>query len=199
MTSDLDLDLPESADSDDLSELDDLLGESLTIAAARKAAKSGKKDVSSDLIDIAQAADAALQWEPTTAIARFIEQHCDCGATHTRFDSWFILSQHRRIADGRRWKRTDSHEGLPATQYTVREDVTYCADCVSNDEYPLATEENCPGISCLGEAAAQCLCPEEIDQLPLPFDEAQLDEIAAEMDEILDTEDKAIWEEIENA
>lgn len=140
---------------DDFDELNDLLADSLKLADARKAVKRAKANngiVAPELADIAAAAEAALRWTPQAAVARFVEEHCNCGASHRRFDGWFILSQHRQDQSARRLVRSDSHENLPAWHYVAEEVVSECAECLDSQELPLATPDFLLGVDALGQA-----------------------------------------------
>ena len=140
----------DSADED----LDSLLTDSINIAAARKAVKrapAGKADPA--LVAIAEAAEAALRWNPEAAIARFVDVQCSCGAHSRRFDGWFILSLHRTDLTARRFARAEDHNDLPSWHYVAQETVAYCAECVSAEDLPLATPDYLIGLSALGEPA----------------------------------------------
>lgn len=138
---------------DDFDDLNELLSIALEVAAARKAVKTRGAAVDPALAQIAEAAEAALRWKPEAAIARFAEVHCACGSSHKRFDGWFIFSTHRTDPGARRFLRADNHNDLPAWQYTALEEVTYCTECVSTEDLPIATPDYLMGIDALGQAA----------------------------------------------
>lgn len=132
------LDHPENDLADPGMDLDDLLSESLTIAAARKTARSTPKGTDPDAEALAAQADAALTWAPSHSIAHFIIEECGCGAAHRRFNAWYILSSHRWLPGVHRLLRSESdHQGLPTFQYTTRTATTYCADCLADDDLPI--------------------------------------------------------------
>lgn len=157
--------IPETP-ADELDDLNALLGEAVQIAAARKAVRRGATTgakVDPAMADLAAMAEAALRWTPQAAVARFVEEHCACGASHKRFDGWFILSQHRTDPSARRFVRAESHEDLPAWHYVALVEVTYCAECVESEALPLATPDFLTGIDALGmpplDAGAQLSIP----------------------------------------
>lgn len=157
--------IPETP-ADELDDLNALLGEAVQIAAARKAVRRGATTgakVDPAMADLAAMAEAALRWTPQAAVARFVEEHCACGASHKRFDGWFILSQHRTDPSARRFARSDSHEDLPSWHYVALQEVTYCAECVESEALPLATPDFLTGIDALGmpplDAGAQLSIP----------------------------------------
>lgn len=142
---------------DDLDDLNALLGEAVQIAAARKAVRRGATTgakVDPAMADLAALAEAAMRWTPQAAVARFVEEHCACGASHKRFDGWFILSHHRTDHSARRFVRADSHEDLPAWHYIALQEVAYCAECVESEALPLATPDFLTGIDALGQPPA---------------------------------------------
>jgi hypothetical protein len=157
---------------DDFSELDALLAGAVKLAEARKQARKPRSTVTGSLTpeDIEQLAHAndLLTWEDEYAVARFVESHCLCGSSHTRFDGWFIVSQHRRDASARRFRRNGGHEGLPAWKTVVAEETAECAECLSNCDLPLATSETFEGIEALGQP---CEC--NYGQLALALDAAE--------------------------
>ena len=181
---------PEEAHpTSDLDSLDDLLNEAVTIAEARKQTRrtvNGTKNVDPALLDIARAADAAMLWKPEYAVAHFVEEHCSCGASHKRFDGWFIVSSHHREPHARRFLRTDGHQDLPTWQYITERDLEFCAECVSEFALPLATLDLLTGIEALGTPAACCIDSDLQTTLDLDLGE-QLDETDPlnELDELL--------------
>ncbi len=166
-------------------DLDSLLSEAITLADARKAVRksAGKRQIDPALADIVQAADAALTWLPEYTVARFAETHCTCGASHRRFDGWFVVSQHRRDPHARRFVRSDSHHDLPAWQYTAVEEVDFCGECVSEFALPHATIDQLTGIDALG-TPAEC-CGSHYEQLCMRLEAAEaaaIDEGDTELD-----------------
>lgn len=145
--------VPETS-AEDLDDLNALLSDAVQIAAARKAVRRGATTgakVDPAMADLAALAEAAIRWTPKAAIARFVEEHCACGASHKRFDGWFILSHHRTDPSARRFVRSESHEDLPAWHYIALQEVAYCAECVESEALPLATPDFLTGIDALGQ------------------------------------------------
>jgi hypothetical protein len=182
-----DLESPAESPADDFDDLEQLLAGAVKAAEAKKTLKSLKRTKIGTLTeeDIQALANAneALTWDDESAIARFIETHCLCGSSTRRFDGWFIVSQHRRDASARRYRRSEDHEGLPAWRYVTLEEVGGCCECLQLDELPLATEEDLPGIEALGECP-QCEC----EQLVLELDavaEQQMNDLLEELKEEL--------------
>lgn len=191
---------------EDFADLDDLLADAVQVAEARKLAKKQGTKASAEVRAIIREADAEMSWEPVYAIARFVEQHCTCGGSHRRFDSWFIVSQHRREAGSKRFLRSDSHNGLPAWQYVAGEEVTDCAECLAEAALPFATIDQLMGVDALGEPAPCCIHCEgqselelhDTPWLPLSEDE-QAEEDWLEAEEAADDmQDKHLFEGIEN-
>lgn len=176
--------------SDDFDDLDALLADAVELAEARKVAKKKGTRTDPAVAAIVREADVQMSWEPQFAVARFVEQHCSCGASHRRFDSWYIVSQHRREETSRRFARSPDHADLPAWQYVAEEQVENCAECLQEVALPYATIDQLMGIEALG-SPADCCCPD------CAQDELELEEPEAEY--LDDAEDKALWEELENA
>lgn len=182
--------LPPQEDFDDL---DSLLAEAVEVAEARKLARKKGTRTPPAVAAIVREADAEMTWTPQFAIARFVETHCSCGASHRQFDGWFIVSQHKREPSSRRFLRSDNHHNLPAWQFTAQEDSSYCVECLEGEALPLAVIDQLLGLEALGQAATCCLPAthqQALDLFPPPQDQ--------DLDQDLDTLDEDLLSTLED-
>lgn len=177
MSATLDTDL---APIDDFADLDSLLAGAIKAAAERKALKAKTRNpclLSPEDRAAIEAAAELQRWQEVAAIARFVEVRCtQCGATHRQFDGWFILSTLARQPATRRFRRANSHEGLPAWNYVAQEEACNCVECLPHLPLwdPLMEGE----IEALGPYALTCP-----GQLSLPIEPDLLEELDAEEEE----------------
>jgi hypothetical protein len=174
--------------SSEVPDLDDLLQESVAIAGAKKAKNQGRK-LSADQLETLEnnrlAAEAA-QWNPTGAVAHLIESRCECGAVHTRFSSWYIITEHRKHSDQRRLTQSKGHDGLGAFQHTTIEIVECCHECLGAIGLPFAQIEVSPLLTSLGMYEVVT-----VEQLELNFAASReiQEELFEELEEIPDPEE----------
>lgn len=128
------------ATTEDFDDLDDLLEESTKLAKAKKQKATGRKLDSEleELLESSRDAEEHRLWEVTSVLAHFKETTCDCGCVTTRFDGWFQLSTHKRLADVHKLLRVEEFGELPAEQWTTTEEVAYCLECLSELDLPVA-------------------------------------------------------------
>ena len=122
--------------------------------AARQLAQKPKSLLTPEEQESIAHAQELLTWDDESSVARFVETHCACGASHQTFDGWFVVSRHRRDASARRFRRSSWHEDLPAWRYVVLEEVEECVECLAVCGLPTANTADFPGIEALG------ICPD---------------------------------------
>lgn len=142
-----------SSTNNELLELDDLLSESVEIAQARRAAKTGKRltQEQAELLEANQLAIDREVWTDVLAVAHFVEVECACGEAHRKFGGWYVLQQHKRWGASRKLVRAGDHRGLPMHQYSTQELVSFCAQCL-HATMPVISQAELPMLSAFGEA-----------------------------------------------
>lgn len=118
---------------DDLDDLDLMLETAVEAAKKRKAEREAARKAhnSPDGDAPAWATPERPIWAETAAIARYITTSCSCGASHRRFDSWYILSELISAPETvHRLERCEGHNDLPASTYTTQEETAYCTECL---------------------------------------------------------------------
>lgn len=136
---------------DDFDTLDQLLGESVKIADAKKAVKTGRKlsAEQSETLEANRLAEAANVWHDIEVYAHIVHTSCECGNHFKAFNGWYKYQEQRR-GGGRRLVRADDHEGLPASQYNTEQVVAYCHACAPTT-LPKATSADLDILSTLGD------------------------------------------------
>ena len=174
---------------EDLDDLDSLLEESTALASAKRAQKQGRKLTAEqmDILDSNHLTEQMQVWEPVEAVAHFIHTTCSCGHEFRRFNAWYKLLTHRR-QESSRLVRCDDHEGLPSSQYTTKEVVGYCHECLSTAGLPLANVKDLSILTSLGESVEQDSGQLELELLS---GEAAGDVMLAELEARLDAEIEA--------
>lgn len=178
---------------DDFDTLDQLLGESVKIADAKKAVKTGRKlsAEQSETLEANRLAEAANIWHDIEVYAHIVHTSCECGNHFKAFNGWYKYQEQRR-GGGRRLVRADDHEGLPASQFNTEQVVAYCHACAPTG-LPKATSDDLDILSTLGDDLLDGTYGQECLDLPDPDDEDEGDEddgeaeLEAAVDEILST------------
>jgi len=117
---------------DDFQDLDDLLKESVAIAAAKKAKAQGKKlsTKQSLIIEEIKKVDERALWEDKIAYAHLNTLQCKCGDTVPSFQGYYIY-QLARYGSGRRLVRVDAvPAGLTIKGLDTTTPVESCYFCI---------------------------------------------------------------------
>lgn len=176
------LDPLDDTDSGDFS-LDALLGESVKIADAKKAVKTGRKlsAEQADLLEANRQAEAINIWHDIEAYAHIVHTSCECGNHFQAFNGWYKYQEQRR-GGGRRLVRADDHEGLPCLQFNTEQVVAYCHACAPTG-LPKATSDDLDLLSTLGDDLLDGTYGQEALDLPDPDDDDAA-EVERELDEL---------------
>jgi len=163
-----------TSERQELGDLDDLLGESLDIAKAKRDLRQGRK-LTEDQKDTLKANDIAVEvnvWQDQTVYCHTELVTCECGHKNKVFRGWYKY-QTQRKGTGRRLVETEDHENLPAGAYFTERSVTWCEVCGPED-LNIATLATLDILSTLGEPAEEDV---------LDFDMAMEEERAARQDQ----------------
>ncbi len=115
--------------------LDDLLGESVALAQAKRAKQLGRKlseGQKTVLSDFAiQQHEAA--WEPQAVVAHFRETECSCGELVRSFSGWYLYERHRRQVGSIRLSRFAGliPQELPRFSHTSQHTTGECVCCLA--------------------------------------------------------------------
>lgn len=178
---------PQATDLDGFDELDALLLESKKLAAAKAQAKKSAKltPEEEELLEADAIAAMLAQWEETEVYAHFITEHCQCGASHRRFNAWYIRSEHRTKPGINRLLKSQDHNGLPASKYESEEQVTYCADCVDNEGLGAVTTAEVSILESIGCCVELAVGQMELS-FPEPLAEGPVEALLKELDDEMD-------------
>lgn len=169
----------DKSDEDFDTSLDALLGESVKLSDARKAAKTGRKlsAEQSDLLEANRLAEAVNIWQDQEVYAHVTHTSCSCGNHFQVFGGWYKYQTQRR-GNGRRLIRAEDHEDLPAGQYNTEATVAWCHACAPTG-LPGASALDLDLLATLGREARQ-----HTDAANVAFAE---DELNTAVDELLST------------
>ena len=134
-------------DTNDLSDLDNLLGEAmaerktaLAVVEARKRAKGGYALGADDLERIRKW-ELAREWLPVANVALFRRYTCQCGFHATVYEGLMLEQKHRHSTHANRW--TDQKAAvanLPNKSAIRKSAVPICQRCAVSKGYSLATD-----------------------------------------------------------
>lgn len=119
-----------------IDDLDELLTESLVMAAEIKAAKEARSRIArgranKDDAGIVQAWNAKYEWKAVANGGLFLRYRCACGNVQTVFEGLMLHQQHARNAATSRWTQADRiTPGLHVETIVREKAVEMCGACV---------------------------------------------------------------------